>query len=230
MGKGQAALNLISNQLVNVSQDCFAQASNIFKLDIEGDEVNIDGLTINATAKTNMGTCSSTTGITSGPLHSGLSTALDKIQPKAPDGSIKDVFAAFKKSNNRINMKTTIQDSIGVEVVNRCLAVALNSMIFRLKNARKIDIQNVTINQVATAEITECIANVDIRIGNTTQSLQQFLERNEDQYDVAGYKPDPPVVCKEYENAKKMLIYGASGAAGFVMIVVMIILVVRYMK
>jgi hypothetical protein len=206
MGKAQAALNALSSQIVNVSQDCFAQASNIIKLDLQGDEVTIDGLTINSDISTKIGTCSTKTGIATGPLQESVSRGLNKINAGNP---IND---SYSKAN--VNMKAVIADSVGVDVVNRCLAVALNTMIIRVTNARQISLANVTVNQTASSEIEQCISTVNIKIGNTNQSLMQFLERNEDKYTVEGYTE--PVCPFE---ATKPFLYGGCGALVFAILV-----------
>lgn len=218
MGKAQAALQEISKQFVNVSQDCFAQASNLFQLNLQGDEVSIDGLTVNSNIGTKLGTCSATTGIAEGPLHESVNRALTNIGTK---GLITD---AYSKVN--IDMKTTIADNITVDVANRCLAVALNNMVIRVSNARQISLANVTVNQSASAEINECMSNIDVKIGNTKQSLQQFLERNEDQYTVQGYT-EP--VCTAF-NAAKEYLYGGCGVLGFALILCACVVLYHYIR
>ena len=225
MGKAAKALELISSEVANVSQECFVQATNIFNLKLKAkNEVNISGLTVNANMKNAVSSCSSTTGIESGPMHAGLGRALNAIKPKETDNTILDALGAYNGYSTRINMHSTIRDNVNIDVVNRCLAVSLNSVVIQATSSNNINLQNVTIEQTAKSELQECLAAVDIKIGNTTQSLQQFFERNEDQYEVDGYG------CVGFEGAKNTLIYGTVGIYIVVIAIVAYIVIRRYLK
>jgi hypothetical protein len=203
MGKAGRAMELISSQIATVSQDCFTQASNIFKMNLKAeDTVNLSNINVTSDSTTHIASCSATTGIEQGIMHKQLDRALDQLQPTESDGSVLDAFSSFNGYTRRINMRSIIRDSITVDIVNRCLAVSMNAAIFEFNNAKNINISNLDVTQTAKSTISECVSNADIKIGNTTQSLMQFLERNEDQYNVEGYD------CNGFETAKNTLAFG----------------------
>ncbi len=225
MGKAGRALELISSQIANVSQDCFAQASNIFKLNLKAQEdVNLSNINITSDASKNILSCSATTGIQEGVLHQQVDRALDQLRPTEADGSVLDALSAYNGYTRRINMRSIIRDSITIDIVNRCLAVALNAAVFEFKNAQNINISNLNVTQTANATISECVSNTNIQIGNNQQSLLQFLERNEDQYDVEGFD------CEGFEPAKNTLAFGTMGFGLALLAVILYVVITRALQ
>ena len=223
MSKSEAALQIIGANIINVSQECFAQASNLFNLDVKSDEVTIDGLTVNANKSTSVGRCSTNTGISEGILHSNLDQSLSTISTISANGVLEDAY-----TGSSIDMKTTIKDSIRTDVINRCLAVALNSIMIRVKDARVFTIKNVNIQQDASAEIKDCIGNVDINIGDKAQTLEQFLRRNESSYNVEGYKT--PKNCPHYKTIRENVIVIASSALSGAVLIIAILFLFYYLQ
>lgn len=227
--KTETVLQQIGESIVKLSQQCLLRASNIFVLELEADTVTLEDVAINSRTNTALTTCSTKTGIAEGPIRTGMDEALTGLQTTSADGLVVDPYSRFRGHTNGVDFVMAVRSAVTVDVVNRCLAMALNSMVLRLKNARTITLKNVTINQVANAEITECIGNVDVQIGDTTQSLRQFLERNESQYNYRNYRDSPvePLSCQFMINARKRLKNVGTVAIGVAVFILFLVLIIK---
>lgn len=228
VSKALTVLKKIGSTIVKISQQCLVEASNTFVLDLQADTITLENVNVSSTTNRAVSDCNSRTGIAEGPLRTAIDDALTGVRTAAEDGNVLDPYAVHNGYKDGVNFTFAIKNAINVDVVNRCLAMALNSMVIRFREARTISIKNVTVNQVANAEITECIGNVEVRIGETSQTLMQFLERNHNQYDYEDYKDPPPFKCQKIIDAKKKLKYGGAGIIGFSFLVLIIVLLVKF--
>lgn len=227
LSKSLTLLKKIGQNIVSVSQQCLLNASNIFVLDLQADTINLSDVVINPQTNQALTNCSLQTGLAQEPVNAGVQRALQGVTVRSPDGLVRDPYARYNGHQDGVDFTLAVRTAVNVEVVNRCLAMALNSMVIRFKNAKSITIKNMTVTQVANVEITDCIGNVEVRIGDTTQTLMQFLERNESQYDYTEYKGREPFACQHMITGRTTLKYAAAGAIGFALLILLIVLIVK---
>jgi hypothetical protein len=177
MGAGaNAVLSQVADVLVNISQNCVATVGNQFQLDTGGArEVVIRGLDVTTTGSATMGRCqSTTTDVDIGPVHAAIDDRLEQV-----------VRAAEQMEGDEVNFTVNIRESITADVVTNCTAVAVNTVRLLFRDVEEsVLIDNVNIRQHAQAEMTRCIQNAQVRIGNDTRPLRQYLEEHEDHFEV----------------------------------------------
>ena len=176
MGAGaNAVLSHVADVLVNISQNCVTAVGNQFQLDTGGArEVVIRGLDVTTTGSATMGRCESNTDVDIGPVHAAIDDRLEQV-----------MRAAEQMEGDEVNFTVNIRESITADVVTNCTAVAVNTVRLLFRDVEEsVLIDNVNIRQHAQAEMTRCIQNAQVRIGNDTRPLRQYLEEHEDDFEV----------------------------------------------
>lgn len=223
-----AVLDQMSNVIVNVNQQCTADAIGKFNMNISGaKETVISGLNVITNAKASVSKCSQQhNNVDIKTMQDALKKRLDKtVQAAAPQFNA-DV----------VNLKAKIVDSISVNVSNKCSTIAVATVAINAKNIKdKAVIKNINVNQVASAAIKQCIQNASVNVNQNgpNPTLKNYLDDNQHKFKAlplggsSFIAPAPP--CESLHDATKTLVI-TSSVSGFIALlaIIMVIVIAKY--
>lgn len=168
--KSQTIINLVSNTIVNVKQQCLSSAAAAFVLKIQNaDKVVISGLTADnqGQATTN---CSQSTDLEVKSIYGNLSDILDTaIQASPSQDNMKKTFIA------------TLTSAIDINVVTTCFSNAVAAVQLEISNVPAggtVTFDNVKVQNRATSTISSCIQTVAVHVGGKNMSMKEYIDAN----------------------------------------------------
>lgn len=193
--KTQVILNTLAKVIVNINRTCISSALNQFKLDIKhAQNVDIDNLTMSATGQT-QGKCDQFKTVDMNAIKTGMQKQLD------------DMLSVNTNDSKLIQLKTSIVESINTKIVQECSVSSTNTTGILLKNITDtVSIKNVDVDQVAAAQMTQCIQNAQVTVGtNTIQPLKDYLDYHAPWLNVKSPDGKMMTACGSVDHAKQNL-------------------------
>jgi hypothetical protein len=228
--RARAMVEQLSDVIVSTNQQCMSQAIGRFGLAIDGaHNVTITGLRISTTvAGGGTSNCVQDIKVDVAPLHDAIERRWDQVSTARE---------ALRGRNTQL--KVAVREALTVNVVQRCMAVAANSVKLRFANVQgDVDIRNLQVEQRARAYISRCLQNVGVAVGEHRQPLLKVLEDNEDALgtveevpggDVEQEPPEipwaqqpcqPALTVAEANAARdRTVLLSAAGAVGVVVVI-----------
>lgn len=173
--KVNAIVNTISTVLVHSNLSCYVGTVNNVGISITNSgDVTIKNMTIISNGSSSMGDCSKVQNYNKGPLEQNVSNILDQMLSAAED-----------MNEDLLNFKAAIKQSVTVDVVDSCAVNAVDTAIISFANVKGgVVIDSVDIVQTASANLSQCLAQVSVAVGDTTKSLHDYIQENAHWLDV----------------------------------------------
>lgn len=166
-----ATLEMISSTVVSSNKSCLATAANKILISIgKADNVTIRDVTITQVADAEL-ECVQESTIQIGNTVGNVEAALDKIIVEATaSGASLDAFGSrlFRAVKAETTTKVTnrIAHALNAQMVSQCLAESVNSFTIRAKEVHgDVNIINLSIEQVAHAQVKTCMQSDNIKVG-----------------------------------------------------------------
>ena len=211
----EAVLNMISETVVDSQSLCLANAENRVLIETGGAEnVTVENVFIDQVSDATVD-CNNETTVQLGTLNTDISARLNEIIQAADN---TDSAA----DETKVRLVNDITTAVNERVVSSCIANAINTYEVTAEEvAGNVNVIDLNINQVAKAEMKNCLNSNNIRVG--TVPLRQYLETELANFNVvppAG--AGDPVACDAVQRTQ-MMSYGSIGAA-LLLIIVMVAL------
>ncbi len=200
---GFALSQHFADVMVNVHKSCFSSAIAELNLTLSA-ENSITLIDSNFTTTVGVSnTCNVDRDykvISVSPFVSAFTTRFDDVlKPKSATQNMTE-FTAYK---NKI--KAVIAQFISIDVVSKCIAVAVSSITLKFNALKSITITGLNIEQTVKAVIRSCVQNTRVTINQTQKTIQQAVDAIVPKVPVEVTPVDPAADAAENEKAQKEL-------------------------
>ncbi len=159
--------------MVQVHRDCFATAITELNLYISAeDSIDIEGMDLgsyNETANACTAVSKDNKVISTAPFNAAWDTRFDNTVLQS--NATKLEFDSYKG-----RLKAIINQFISVEIMTKCLAIAVSSITLRLVARKVVKINNFQIDQAAKATILACTLNTRVSINGREKTMAQAID------------------------------------------------------
>ncbi len=198
-GGSKIITGAISKAIVDVNQSCIVSAMNVASISVETDCAKINNVQMVSNTHADDSGCFADQNININDTQAALDKVIDTYLPVRGHLGVRSAIRSGVRPGT--NLAVTIRETLTAKVVNTCMTMAQNVAIMDLGVVDGcVEIENVKINQKATAIVDACVQSTRVNIGDTDMgSLSSYLERNEKQYAV----PNPFAPQPEYPPCPK---------------------------